>query len=150
LDKIRKKVDDFPNQFKKLHDEDFEKQKPFVKNIAKKLQVLIKGHYDPVLFEFRTRLNVVKVNESMIGFFIYKKIEKNAKKRNNIPWYPEFYFKMLPKKLCSINFESSEDFKEFYSRYNKERPWEFINPESKKKFPDAMNFILTHYYRRVN
>jgi len=150
LDRAEKQMNYCVKQLQKIHDEQFKQNKPLVKRLAEFYKLLIKGKDEHILFKFRNRLNIIKINESMIGFFIYKEMEKRHLKQNIDPFTPEFYFKILPKKLCSIEFESSEDFKEFYSRYNKERPWEFINPESKKKFPDAMNFILTHYYRRVN
>lgn len=149
VEKLKNEFTEILKEFKKFHDRQFEQYKPTVKKFANSIKLMIDQKDESMLLKIRNRLNAKKINPSMIGFYIFKEIEKFELKNNDEPWAPEFYFKMLPNNLCSIKFENEEDFKNFCKKHFEYDPLKFIHSDSIKKFPFALIFVLKNLYSPI-
>lgn len=122
------------DDLKKLHDEQFQFYKPKIHELSLAQNKLIQGNHESTLFQFRNSLGVTKVNSTMIGFFIYLLIERMELNRSDVPWNPEFYFKMMDKEYTQIKFEIADDFRNFCQKFYKYDPLKFIHSESIETF----------------
>jgi hypothetical protein len=81
---------------------DYNQRKPHVIKLARVLARSIKQENSSVINEIKNSLQTNYVNESMIGFFIFKILEK-IEQEHDIPYGPKFYYEMLPSKYSQIS-----------------------------------------------
>ncbi|MGI0047765.1 MAG: hypothetical protein ACREBB_11365 [Nitrosotalea sp.] len=91
---------------------DFRKRKPFVKNFADVLSRGLKLGSQSVIEKMQRTLGIQDVNESMIGFYIFKFFLVNEKE-TGFAYGVGFYYDMLPLEYCEIDIQSPTQLIEF-------------------------------------
>ncbi|MDE1861515.1 MAG: hypothetical protein KGI33_01245 [Thaumarchaeota archaeon] len=109
---IRKDINEAERSLLAFFDKDFKKRRPMVRQHADALSHRLRLQSDDVVKILQYVLGIRDVNESMIGFYIYKQFFEREK-QFDLPYCYDFYYKMLPKKYCKIGIQSPSQLIEF-------------------------------------
>lgn len=109
FDKLKQESDSIIDELKEMQNKQRNSFFPLLNNYAENLAVIINKNHYPTLLKLSNALGIKKINESMIGVYIFRLMEKICLARNDVPWAVKFYFDMLPDKYTHIKFEDSQD-----------------------------------------
>ena len=115
FDRLKQEMDSILDELEKGKEEEKNKIRPYLNQLSENFAVLINGNHYPTLLKLKNALGVKKVNESMIGVYLFRLLKKTYLEKNNIDRDERFYLDLLPDKYTHIKFEDAQDQKDFIS-----------------------------------